>query len=74
MRDAELDLTTTPADIEYTCPRCASPTTARLYGPCEKCAAELQATVAGVSDPTAIAPEFEPKTNVTPNAVALKDD
>ena len=74
MRHGELDLTTTPADIDYTCPRCGSRATARLYGPCTTCATELRATVAGVRDVNAIAPEFEPRMNVTPNAVALKDD
>ncbi|MFW2381997.1 MAG: hypothetical protein ACN4GZ_09580 [Acidimicrobiales bacterium] len=74
MRDAELDLKTTPADIEFECPRCRSVVTARLYGPCEACATELQATIVGVRDLNAAAPEFEPKMNVTPNAVALKDD
>ncbi len=74
MRDAELDLTTTPADVEFECPRCGVRVSARLYGPCAECSAQLQATITGVRDMDAAAPEFEPKMNVTPNAVALKDD
>lgn len=74
MRDAELDLTTTSADLDFSCPRCGTQVKARLYGPCERCATELQATIVGVQDLDAALPEFEPKMNVTPNAVALKED
>ncbi len=74
MRDAELDLTTTAADIDFACPRCGAAVTARLYGPCAGCASVLRATITGVEDLDAVVPEFEPKMNVTPNAVALKDD
>ncbi|MGI9610145.1 MAG: hypothetical protein ACR2NL_07600 [Acidimicrobiia bacterium] len=74
MRDAELDLSTTPPDIEFECPRCHSVVAARLYGPCDSCSAELQATIVGARDLSAAVSEFEPKMNVTPNAVALKDD
>lgn len=74
MRDAELDLTTTTADLDFSCPRCGTAVMARLYGLCEDCATELRASIVGVQDLDAAAPEFEPKMNVTPNAVALKDD
>ncbi len=43
-----------------------------FYGPCPTCRDELRATVAG--EARQIESEaFEPKMNVTPNAVALKD-
>jgi len=44
----------------------------RLYGPCTDCRAELRATVAG-EQRAVDAPAYEPKLNVTPNAVALKE-
>lgn len=55
------------------CPRCGDPATEAYYGPCTSCRTELRATLGG--DATDIAAvEYEPKMNVTPNAVALKDD
>ena len=43
------------------------------YRPCDSCMAELKETQRGeASDAEAAA--YEPKMNVTPNAVALKDD
>ncbi len=74
MREAEIDLTDTPNDLEFDCPRCHEPATGRLYGPCPTCAEQLRAVIVGERDDNAVAPEFEPKLNVTPNAVALKDD
>jgi len=60
-------------DISYECPRCASPTAGRFYGPCESCRDELRATQGGEKRAMQAA-EYEPKVNVTPNAVATKDD
>ncbi len=74
MRDAQLDMTETPRDLVFECPRCHKEVSERLYGPCPSCAEELRVLVVGVRDDNAVAPEFEPKMNVTPNAVALKDD
>lgn len=60
------------------CPRCrkalfSDPDPARFYGPCAECRQELRRDQRGeVSE--AAAAEYEPKMNVTPNAVALKDD
>lgn len=62
-----------PDDIEFTCPRCSGPVSERLYGPCAACREELRATQRR-EGPEVQAPEYEPKMNVTPNAVALKDD
>ena len=61
-------------DIEpFTCPRCKNTVAARFYGPCDECRAQLRATLGGEARDIEIA-EYVPKMNVTPNAVALKDD
>lgn len=59
-------------ELEFECPRCASAVFAAFYGPCESCSADLRAQFAGRARDVAAA-EYEPKMNVTPNAVALKD-
>ncbi|MGB8857743.1 MAG: hypothetical protein WCC60_00730 [Ilumatobacteraceae bacterium] len=56
-----------------TCPRCGAEGTARFYGPCESCRTELRAKFLGEGRVVEVA-EYVPKMNVTPNAVALKDD
>ncbi len=63
-----------PQDIAFECPRCGVEVSERLYGPCQECSEALRSSIVGVRDESAVAPEFEPKMNVTPNAVALKDD
>lgn len=60
-------------EAEFTCPRCQATVSARFYGPCESCRLELRATLGGDAKDVAIA-DYEPKMNVTPNAVALKDN
>jgi hypothetical protein len=45
----------------------------RFYGPCGACRDTLRAELAGEAR-AAEAQGYEPKMNVTPNAVALKDD
>ena len=57
----------------FACPRCAVEVTERFYGPCESCRDELRGTVAGEARVIALA-DYIPKMNVTPNAVAFKDD
>ena len=42
------------------------------YGPCASCRGQLRATLVGESRDVE-AGEYEPKMNVTPNAVATKD-
>ena len=42
------------------------------YGVCSSCADQLRATYSGASRDVEAA-EYEPKMNVTPNAVALKE-
>jgi hypothetical protein len=46
---------------------------ARFYGPCGPCRDALRSTL-GVAPRAVEVAEYEPKMNVTPNAVALKDD
>jgi hypothetical protein len=57
----------------FDCPRCARPVEAGLYGPCPTCRDELRATYAGRARDVEVA-AYEPKMNVTPNAVAMRDD
>lgn len=61
------------ADLEFSCPRCSAAVRAHYYGPCHRCLGELRvvftATRREVDEVV-----YEPKMNVTPNAVALKDD
>ena len=59
--------------LEITCPRCGQAAAVDYYGPCDGCRAELRASQ-GTAGTAAAAVEYEPKMNVTPNAVALKDD
>lgn len=61
------------AVMNFTCPRCANSVTEEFYGPCSSCCEELKNAFARDAKVVEIA-EYEPKMNVTPNAVALKDD
>jgi hypothetical protein len=68
-----MELTTDGELLHFDCPRCGSPTEATFYGPCERCVAELRSRFHGQAREVEAA-EYVPKMNVTPNAVALKDD
>jgi NMD protein affecting ribosome stability and mRNA decay len=59
--------------MEITCPRCGTAQEERFYGPCTSCRDELRAKFLGEGRHVEVA-EYEPKMNVTPNAVASKDD
>jgi hypothetical protein len=59
--------------MEFACPRCAAHTIDDFYGPCPVCRADLIAKYESAGRVVEVA-EYEPKMNVTPNAVALKDD
>jgi hypothetical protein len=59
--------------LSFTCPRCGSGADDRFYGPCGSCRTALRAEVAGEARQVD-GGGYEPKMNVTPNAVALKDD
>lgn len=59
--------------LAVTCPRCATEVEERFYGPCQSCRTELREKFLIEGRVIELA-EYEPKMNVTPNAVALKDD
>jgi hypothetical protein len=59
--------------LSFTCPRCGRAVDERLYGPCSNCRGVLRIRYA--ADARIIELEaYETKMNVTPNAVALRDD
>ena len=58
--------------LDFTCPRCQAQTSARFYGPCDRCRDDLVARLGGEAREVEVA-AYEPKMNVTPNAVATKD-
>lgn len=71
---SESDAVVIHADsVSFTCPRCSHDVTARFYGPCDECRTQLRAAYTGLERHVEVA-EYVPKMNVTPNAVALKDD
>jgi hypothetical protein len=59
--------------MPFPCPRCQQPADQRFYGPCPACRTELRSTLGGEAKVVERA-AFVPSMNVTPNAVALKDD
>jgi hypothetical protein len=61
-----------PESRSYPCPRCHRDVTEAFYGPCGPCRRELRDDVGGDARPV-VAAAYEPKSNVTPNAVATKD-
>ncbi len=56
----------------FTCPRCGASVDERFYGPCQSCRTDLRARYLGEGRVVEVA-EYEPKMNVTPNAVATKE-
>jgi ribosomal protein L37E len=71
MEVAATDAAAMPAEI--TCPRCGQEASETYYGPCTACREALRAAYDGAARDVEVA-AYEPKMNVTPNAVALKDD
>jgi len=61
-----------PLPHNFNCPRCSTDVTQEFYGPCDNCRAELRATLGGEGTHVVQA-DYEPKMNVTPNAVASKE-
>ena len=55
------------------CPRCANEVEVRFYGPCDACRTSLRDQYRSAGREIQLA-EYEPKMNVTPNAIATKDD
>jgi hypothetical protein len=64
-----LDLT----PIDFECLRCGETHPMRFRTVCPRCRDELRATVRGEAKEVEVA-AYEPKRNVTPNAVATKDE
>lgn len=60
------------ADLTFDCPRCSRAATARFYGPCERCVADMAEANPGLAREVE-APEYEPKMNVVPNQIATKE-
>lgn len=58
--------------LQFACPRCRTEVAAEFYGPCDTCRATLRATL-GAEGRHVDVHDYEPKVNVTPNAVATKD-
>ncbi len=56
----------------FDCPRCGATVDEELYGPCLRCRGELRVAFAAEARDV-VAAEYEPKANVTPNAVATKE-
>lgn len=65
-------LVTDSTPLEMTCPRCGHEASERFYGPCSVCRTALRAANAGEARDVVV-DAYEPKMNVTPNAVATKD-
>jgi hypothetical protein len=59
--------------VLVTCPRCGRDVDERYYGPCTACRDELRAASRREGRVVEVA-EYEPKVNVTPNAVATRED
>ena len=59
--------------MQLTCPRCGREVDERYYGPCTACREELRAAFQREARVVEVA-EYEPKVNVTPNAVATRED
>ncbi len=59
--------------LEITCPRCGAEVSQRFAGPCEACRADLRASMGGAPGAAVEARPYEPKMNVTPNAVATRE-
>ena len=57
----------------FDCPRCGANVVERFWGPCDSCRTQLRAAH-GAEAREVEAEAYVPKMNVTPNAVALKDD
>ena len=64
--------TTGTDPLEFSCPRCDAPVAEMYYGLCTSCCDTLAATLGGEARVVEVA-AYEPKVNVTANAVASKD-
>lgn len=69
MPDADAELVPVPLE----CLRCGATEAMRFAGLCTGCRRELRVAVRGQAREVEVA-AYEPKRNVTPNAVALKEE
>ena len=53
----------------FLCPRCGTTVDEDLYGPCLRCRGELRVAYSGEARTDVDLVDYEPKLNVTPNAV-----
>lgn len=70
-----MDVDLSPIDLSLTdweCIRCRQTAPMRFYGMCSSCRDELRAKY-DIAGRDIEVDAYQPKTNVTPNAVALKD-
>lgn len=58
--------------LEFACPRCGEQASETYYGPCGTCREALVASLGGEGRVVEVA-AYQPKVNVTPNAVATKE-
>ena len=58
--------------LEFACPRCHASVAETFYGPCAACREALARSMGGEARAVEVA-AYEPKRNVTPNAVASKE-
>ena len=57
----------------FDCPRCGTAVDEDLYGPCPRCRGQLREAYSGEARIDVDVADYEPKLNVTPNAVATKE-
>jgi hypothetical protein len=67
----QIDPADFPAEAQP-CLRCGEEVPLVFAGPCPRCTDELRASMG--NEARAVEDSYVPKMNVTPNAVALKDD
>lgn len=66
------DVATSTELLSFACPRCQAEVEEMFYGPCRSCVVTLRAGQQLDRTERATS-EYEPKMNVTPNAVATKE-
>ncbi|HAX06365.1 MAG TPA: hypothetical protein DCX77_11865 [Acidimicrobiaceae bacterium] len=65
-------MTNSDQRLEFECPRCSEAACQPFYGPCESCRDDLRQMFVAESKDVENK-RYEPKMNVTPNAVATKE-
>ena len=65
-------MTNSDQTLEFDCPRCSGAAKETFYGPCEVCRDDLRQKFAAKARDVD-SERYEPKMNVTPNAVATKE-